>query len=100
MEHTKVQNEIIKDGKVYKHFDTRQSQVGTPGYLTDVYKSEDGSFQYVERLTNAIRFSKHSRITSEGNMISPADFLQYLDKTGMISELDCVVLEKEGETNQ
>ena len=27
-------------------------------------------------------------------MISPADFIQYLDKTGMISELDCIVLEK------
>lgn len=70
MEHTKVQNEIIKDGKVYKHFDTRPSQTGTPGYLTDIYRSEDGSIQYVERLTNAIRFSKHSRFTSEGNMIS------------------------------
>ena len=33
-------------------------------------------------------------IDSEGNLISPADFLQYLDKTGMISELDCIVLEK------
>lgn len=33
-------------------------------------------------------------IDSEGNMISPADFIQYLDKTGMISELDCIVLEK------
>ncbi|MBQ8039062.1 MAG: EAL domain-containing protein [Lachnospiraceae bacterium] len=33
-------------------------------------------------------------IDNEGNMISPASFMQYLDKTGMISELDCVVLEK------
>lgn len=33
-------------------------------------------------------------IDDEGNMISPADFMQYLDKTGMISELDCIVLEK------
>ncbi len=33
-------------------------------------------------------------IDNEGNMISPASFIQYLDKTGMISELDCVVLEK------
>ncbi len=33
-------------------------------------------------------------IDNEGNMISPASFMQYLDKTGMISELDCIVLEK------
>lgn len=31
---------------------------------------------------------------SEGKMISPASFMQYLDKNGMVSELDCVVLEK------
>lgn len=33
-------------------------------------------------------------IDDKGNLISPAAFMQYLDKTGMISELDCVVLEK------
>lgn len=33
-------------------------------------------------------------IDSEGNLISPNDFIQHLDKTGMISELDCIVLEK------
>lgn len=33
-------------------------------------------------------------IDSEGNLIPPVDFIQHLDKTGMISELDCVVLEK------
>ena len=33
-------------------------------------------------------------IDNDGNMISPSSFMQYLDKTGMISELDCVVLEK------
>lgn len=33
-------------------------------------------------------------IGSDGNLIPPASFMQYLDKTGMISELDCVVLEK------
>lgn len=33
-------------------------------------------------------------IGSDGNLILPASFMQYLDKIGMISELDCVVLEK------
>ena len=33
-------------------------------------------------------------IDNDGNMISPSSFMQYLDKNGMISELDCVVLEK------
>ena len=33
-------------------------------------------------------------VDGEGNMISPSDFIPYLDKTGMISELDCAVLEK------
>lgn len=33
-------------------------------------------------------------IGSDGNLIAPASFMQYLDKNGMISELDCVVLEK------
>ncbi len=31
---------------------------------------------------------------NEGKLISPGSFMQYLDKTGMISELDCIVLEK------
>ncbi len=30
----------------------------------------------------------------DGNVIPPSSFMQYLDKNGMISELDCVVLEK------
>ena len=33
-------------------------------------------------------------IGNEGNLIPPSSFMQYLDKNGMISELDCVVLEK------
>lgn len=33
-------------------------------------------------------------IGSDGNMIAPAAFMHYLDKSGMISELDCTVLEK------
>lgn len=33
-------------------------------------------------------------IGSDGNLITPSLFMHYLDKTGMISELDCVVLEK------
>lgn len=33
-------------------------------------------------------------IGSDGNLIPPASFMHYLDKNGMISELDCVVLEK------
>ena len=33
-------------------------------------------------------------IDNDGKMISPSDFLQHLDKTGMVSELDCIVLEK------
>ena len=33
-------------------------------------------------------------IDNDGNLISPASFMQYLDKTGMISELDCIVLEQ------
>lgn len=31
---------------------------------------------------------------NEGKLISPGSFMQYLDKTGMVSELDCIVLEK------
>ena len=31
---------------------------------------------------------------NEGRLISPGSFMPYLDKTGMISELDCIVLEK------
>lgn len=31
---------------------------------------------------------------NEGKLISPGAFMPYLDKTGMISELDCIVLEK------
>ena len=33
-------------------------------------------------------------IGNEGTLIQPSSFMQYLDKNGMISELDCVVLEK------
>ena len=33
-------------------------------------------------------------IGTEGNLISPSSFMQYLEKNGMISELDCVVLDK------
>lgn len=33
-------------------------------------------------------------IGNEGSLIQPSSFMQYLDKNGMISELDCVVLEK------
>lgn len=33
-------------------------------------------------------------IGNDGKLIPPSSFMQYLDKNGMISELDCVVLEK------
>lgn len=33
-------------------------------------------------------------IGNDGKLIQPSSFMQYLDKNGMISELDCVVLEK------
>ncbi|MBR3808597.1 MAG: EAL domain-containing protein [Lachnospiraceae bacterium] len=33
-------------------------------------------------------------IGSDGNLISPSAFMPYLDKNGMISELDCTVLER------
>lgn len=33
-------------------------------------------------------------VGNDGTPISPAMFMQYLDKNGMISELDCIVLEK------
>ncbi len=33
-------------------------------------------------------------IGADGQLISPALFMQYLDKNGMICELDCIVLEK------
>ena len=70
MEQTKHQPEIIKDDKVYKHIDTSPSRTGREGYFTDTYKSLDGQLLFVERLCNAIRFSKEPRNNSEGAMNS------------------------------
>lgn len=67
---TRLKMEIVKDGKVYKHVNTSHSITGKEGYYTDTYKDDQGNVCYVERLVNAIKFTTHSRLSGDGNMIS------------------------------
>jgi len=93
---TKLQMEIIKNGKVLKYVETNTSRQGLAGHFTDTYKDEDGNIHYVDRVANAIKFTTYSRNTGDGNMISFAlNFellLKGLKENCTDSELDKLIL--------
>lgn len=81
-----MQNEYAEKQDVIYAFQnaihTKQIKV----QLQPVKNVLDNKWQEVEVLARLIG--------SDGKLIQPSSFMQYLDKNGMISELDCVVLEK------
>lgn len=76
--------QIEKDGKILQYVRTKQKEPHTStGYLTDVYKDEDGNLHFIERLQNNIRFTNYNRLSGEGNITSFGTNLKLLIQ-GMI----------------
>lgn len=93
MPQTKLNMEIIKDGKVLKYVETHQSRTGQAGFFTDKYKDEEGNIHYIDRMANAIKFTTHSRRTGDGNMVSFVINFKNL-VNGVLNECDDEELEK------
>lgn len=83
---TVMQNEYLQKKEVISAFQnairTKQIKV----LLQPVKNVMENRWEEVEVLARLIGH--------DGNLISPSAFMPYLDKNGMISELDCTVLER------
>ena len=81
-----MQSETVQKREIIYAFQNAISKKQIKVQLQPVKNVMENCWEEVEVLARLI--------DNEGNMISPASFMQYLDKTGMVSELDCIVLEK------